>query len=201
MCWFYNIIVFFYVLEKLLCNLHNFLHKLKSVFVFPVLLLKLCPDLVKVFWIHALVQVLITKSGQSAHKKSLSYWKNYSLSYAAIRLYLHTEECRISINYCQAILGAGSMIQSHGDYDVALTKYRIAATATPESPHLWNNIGMCFFGKKKYVAVSKMIALFQILQYKWITRIGQKAYKILQIMSGTKTGIEWLMDVLEISTY
>ena len=46
------------------------------------------------------------------------------------------------------------MIQSHGDYDVALTKYRIAAAATPESPHLWNNIGMCFFGKKKYVAVS-----------------------------------------------
>ena len=55
---------------------------------------------------------------------------------------------------CQAILAAGSMIQSHGDYDVALTKYRIAAAATPESPHLWNNIGMCFFGKKKYVAVS-----------------------------------------------
>lgn len=52
----------------------------------------------------------------------------------------------------KAILGAGSMIQSHGDYDVALTKYRIAAAATPESPHLWNNIGMCFFGKKKYVA-------------------------------------------------
>lgn len=46
------------------------------------------------------------------------------------------------------------MIQSHGDHDVALTKYRIAAAATPESPHLWNNIGMCFFGKKKYVAVS-----------------------------------------------
>lgn len=170
-------------------------------FFFPVLLLKLCPDLVKVFWIHALVQVLITKSGQSAHKKSLSYWKNYSLSYAAIRLYLHTEECCISINYCQAILGAGSMIQSHGDYDVALTKYRIAATATPESPHLWNNIGMCFFGKKKYVAVSKMIVLFQILQYKWITRIGQKAYKILQIMSGFKMGTKWLMNVLEISTY
>ena len=55
----------------------------------------------------------------------------------------------------QAILGAGSIIQSHGDYDVALTKYRIAAAATPESPHLWSNIGMCFFGKKKYVAVSE----------------------------------------------
>ena len=54
----------------------------------------------------------------------------------------------------QAIVGAGSMIQDRGDYDVALAKYRIAAAATPESPQLWNNIGMCFFGKKKYVAVS-----------------------------------------------
>ena len=54
----------------------------------------------------------------------------------------------------QAILAAGSMIQGRGDYDVALAKYRIAAATTPESPQLWNNIGMCFFGKKKYVAVS-----------------------------------------------
>ncbi|XP_074645455.1 BBSome complex member BBS4-like isoform X2 [Tubulanus polymorphus] len=54
--------------------------------------------------------------------------------------------------HVKAILAAGSMMQNHGDFDVALTKYRIAAQATPESPPLWNNIGMCFFGKKKYVA-------------------------------------------------
>lgn len=54
----------------------------------------------------------------------------------------------------QAILAAGSMMQTHGDFDVALTKYRVVACAVPESPPLWNNIGMCFFGKKKYVAVS-----------------------------------------------
>ena len=46
------------------------------------------------------------------------------------------------------------MIQDHGDYDVALSKYRVAASATPESPQLWNNIGMCLFGKQKHVAVS-----------------------------------------------
>lgn len=45
-------------------------------------------------------------------------------------------------------------MQTHGDFDVALTKYRVVACAIPESPPLWNNIGMCFFGKKKYVAVS-----------------------------------------------
>ena len=44
-------------------------------------------------------------------------------------------------------------MQQHGDYDVALTKYRLVTQSSPESPHLWNNIGMCFFGKKKYVAV------------------------------------------------
>uniref|UniRef100_A0A8D0GKC5 Bardet-Biedl syndrome 4 n=1 Tax=Sphenodon punctatus TaxID=8508 RepID=A0A8D0GKC5_SPHPU len=54
-------------------------------------------------------------------------------------------------NY-KAILAAGSMMQTHGDFDVALTKYRVVAVAVPESPPLWNNIGMCFFGKKKYVA-------------------------------------------------
>ncbi len=45
-------------------------------------------------------------------------------------------------------------MQAHGDFDVALTKYRVAATETPESAPLWNNIAMCFFGKKKFVAVS-----------------------------------------------
>lgn len=49
------------------------------------------------------------------------------------------------------------MMQTHGDFDVAMNKYRVAACAVPESPPLWNNIGMCFFGKKKYVAVSNML--------------------------------------------
>nr|XP_020850109.1 Bardet-Biedl syndrome 4 protein isoform X3 [Phascolarctos cinereus] len=58
----------------------------------------------------------------------------------------------LGLLYLQAILAAGSMMQTHGDFDVALTKYRVVAYSVPESPPLWNNIGMCFFGKKKYVA-------------------------------------------------
>ncbi|NXH66966.1 BBS4 protein, partial [Hydrobates tethys] len=54
-------------------------------------------------------------------------------------------------NY-KATLAAGSMMQAHGDFDVALSKYKVVASTVPESPPLWNNIGMCFFGKKKYVA-------------------------------------------------
>ena len=38
--------------------------------------------------------------------------------------------------------------QDHGDWDVALTKYRIAATVTPESHALWNNIGESLRSKK-----------------------------------------------------
>ncbi|KAJ8302705.1 hypothetical protein KUTeg_019101 [Tegillarca granosa] len=54
--------------------------------------------------------------------------------------------------HVKAIMAAASMMQTHGDFDVALNKYRIAAVSTPESPPLWNNVGMSFFGKKKYVA-------------------------------------------------
>ena len=42
--------------------------------------------------------------------------------------------------------------QDHSDMDVALVKYRIAAVATPNSAQLWNNIGMCFFGKQRHIA-------------------------------------------------
>lgn len=50
------------------------------------------------------------------------------------------------------ILAAGSIIQDHQDMDVALIKYRIAAVQMPACAELWNNIGMCFFGKLRYVA-------------------------------------------------
>jgi len=52
----------------------------------------------------------------------------------------------------KAILAAGSLMQQHGDFDVALSKYRIAAKSSPQNSSLWNNIAMCFFGKKKLVA-------------------------------------------------
>ena len=56
--------------------------------------------------------------------------------------------------HTKAILAAGSLMQRFKEYDVALTKYRVASKETPESAPLWSNIAMCFFGRKKYVAVS-----------------------------------------------
>lgn len=52
----------------------------------------------------------------------------------------------------KAVMGAGSIIQTFEDFDVALIKYRVTAVRTPESAEMWNNIGMCFFGKGKLVA-------------------------------------------------
>ena len=51
----------------------------------------------------------------------------------------------------KAVMAAGSVAQVSHDWDAALSKYKTATVLTPESPQLWNNIGMCFFGTKKYV--------------------------------------------------
>lgn len=56
--------------------------------------------------------------------------------------------------YKKTILAAGSIIQDHSEVDVALGKYRVAVADNPNSAQLWNNIGMCFFGKQKYIPVS-----------------------------------------------
>ena len=56
------------------------------------------------------------------------------------------------VTLIKAVLAAGSVAQASQDWDAALSKYKTASVVTPESPQLWNNIGMCFFGKKKFVA-------------------------------------------------
>lgn len=53
-----------------------------------------------------------------------------------------------------AILGAGSIIQTNSDHDVALTKYRVAMAQTPHCAELWNNVGLCFLGKGKFVGAA-----------------------------------------------
>lgn len=69
----------------------------------------------------------------------------------------------------KTILAAGSIIQDNQDMDVALVKYRVAATQTPNSAQLWNNIGMCFFGKGKLVAaVSCLKRAVYLSPFEWI---------------------------------
>lgn len=52
-------------------------------------------------------------------------------------------------------------LQKHEEYEVALTKYKLAILSNPDSVALWNNIGTCFFAKGKYVAVSRYLTLLQ----------------------------------------
>jgi len=69
----------------------------------------------------------------------------------------------------KTILAAGSIIQDHNDMDVALTKYRIAAVQTPNSAQLWNNIGMCFFGKQNHIAaISCLKRALYLAPFEWI---------------------------------
>lgn len=69
----------------------------------------------------------------------------------------------------KTILAAGSIIQDNQDMDVALVKYRVAAVKTPNSPQLWNNVGMCFFGKGKYVAaISCLKRAVYLSPFEWI---------------------------------
>ncbi|KAI3418848.1 Bardet-Biedl syndrome 4 protein [Globodera pallida] len=55
-------------------------------------------------------------------------------------------------NFVPSMLAIASIMQSNGDWDVSLTKYRAATSEFDHSCALWNNIGMCFFGKGKLLA-------------------------------------------------
>jgi Bardet-Biedl syndrome 4 protein len=69
----------------------------------------------------------------------------------------------------KAILAAASIIQDHSDMDVALIKYRIAVHQNPNSAQVWNNIGMCFYGKKKLVgAISCLKRAVYLAPFEWI---------------------------------
>ena len=70
----------------------------------------------------------------------------------------------------QATLAAGAIMQKHGDYEVALRKYRMSLATVPESPFLWNNIAMGYYSKKKFMAVShsfipELWQLFHVLSF------------------------------------
>ncbi|CAJ0942976.1 unnamed protein product, partial [Mesorhabditis belari] len=68
-----------------------------------------------------------------------------------------------------------SVMQAHGDHDVALNKYRIAAEKCDYNGCLWNNIGMCLFAKGKFVAAIsclKKAAFLCPLEYRILYNLG-----------------------------
>jgi Bardet-Biedl syndrome 4 protein len=69
----------------------------------------------------------------------------------------------------KTILAAASIVQDNQDMDVALMKYRVAVSQTPNSAQLWNNIGMCFFGKGKLIAAIACLKRAAYLSpFEWI---------------------------------
>ncbi|KAF7634191.1 hypothetical protein Mgra_00006369 [Meloidogyne graminicola] len=55
-------------------------------------------------------------------------------------------------NYVPSMLAIASILQINNDWDVALSKYKIIVSDFDHSCALWNNIGMCFYGKSKLIA-------------------------------------------------
>ncbi|CAB3388765.1 Hypothetical predicted protein [Cloeon dipterum] len=51
-----------------------------------------------------------------------------------------------------ALLAAGCIMQERNDVNAALARYKLASHLMPESAALWNNVGMCFLKKQKFVA-------------------------------------------------
>ena len=79
--------------------------------------------------------------------------------------------------------------QASHEWDAALAKYKTASGVTPESPHLWNNIGMCFFGKKKYVAAIACLKRANYLapfDWKILYNLGLVHLTLQQFASGKK---------------
>ncbi|CAG9461157.1 unnamed protein product [Pedinophyceae sp. YPF-701] len=69
----------------------------------------------------------------------------------------------------RTVMAAASIMQDHSDHDNALIKYRAAAQHSPNSPQVWNNIGMCFFGKQRYVAaVACLKRALYLGPFEWI---------------------------------
>ncbi|KAG5490104.1 hypothetical protein JKF63_00223 [Porcisia hertigi] len=72
--------------------------------------------------------------------------------------------------HVDALVAASSIIQDNGDYDVALTKYRIVVAQQPGASQVWNNIGACFMGKKMtYAAVACLRKAVFLYPFDWIS--------------------------------
>lgn len=46
--------------------------------------------------------------------------------------------------------------QSKNDVDGALNKYKLIDTESQKGAEIWNNVGLCFYKKKKFIAVCEI---------------------------------------------
>jgi Flp pilus assembly protein TadD len=84
--------------------------------------------------------------------------------------------------------------------DVALVKYRVAAVQTPNSAQLWNNIGMCFFGKGKNVAaVACLKRAVYFTPFEWIISYNLGAFAWVRLVREYVCDARQSRAVLDIS--
>eukprot|EP00892_Ulva_mutabilis_P012887 jgi/Ulvmu1/9971/UM059_0020.1 len=75
----------------------------------------------------------------------------------------------INPQHAKATLALGSVLQDSLDLDGALLKYRVAAAVQPNIPQVWNNVGLCFLGKQRYIAAIACLKRAQYLgPFEWI---------------------------------
>lgn len=75
----------------------------------------------------------------------------------------------IDPNNASASACVARIMQEGGDHSAALSKYRVAIHGRPSSPAIWNNIGGCFFGKKKhYAALACLRKALYLRPFEWI---------------------------------
>jgi Bardet-Biedl syndrome 4 protein len=72
-------------------------------------------------------------------------------------------------SFSNALMGVASIHQDKFEYEQALISYKLASVSNPNSPLVWNNLGLCFFAKQKYIAaVTCLKKAIYIDPFEWI---------------------------------
>ncbi|KAH8416152.1 hypothetical protein KR222_009404 [Zaprionus bogoriensis] len=77
----------------------------------------------------------------------------------------------------KGLLALGAILQSRNDVDGALGKYSQIADAEPEIAELWNNIGLCFFKKQKFI-----VAVSSLRKSVWLSPLNYNALYNLSLI-------------------
>ncbi|XP_034477098.1 Bardet-Biedl syndrome 4 protein homolog isoform X2 [Drosophila innubila] len=77
----------------------------------------------------------------------------------------------------KGLLALGAILQSRNDVDGALGKYSQIADGEPEIAELWNNIGLCFFKKQKFI-----VAVSSLRKSVWISPLNYNALYNLSLI-------------------
>jgi len=66
-------------------------------------------------------------------------------------------------------MGVGSIFQDKFDYENALINYKLASISNPNSALVWNNLGLCFFARQKFIAsVTCLKKAIYLDPFEWI---------------------------------